>query len=276
MSCQPAYTNSQGCVVTPACAGSAYQPGYTVNQPIFDWNAGADSITELTGDAHTVFQMPTPVSGVIIGFKTSRLSTTVPSLITHGFYFFNSVGTPYAQIVESGQVIGSAFSYTSADNFEVRRASGQVTYWHNSALIYTSSALSIDAIIVNTCLFASGDQAPSLGGAALAASFSVSGATTSTPVFTDTSTGTNIAWRAWTFTTYPNSAYWIYDPSTVGGNVPTPFQGIWNGSSTPIACPLATMYTRFSPASTNNTVMLTITDTDGNTSSASQTFTTLG
>jgi len=277
MTCQLPYTDGRGCLVTPSCAGTSYQPAKLINQPILDWNAGADSITEVSGNAHAQWNQPAGVFGVIIGFKRAGQSVTLPSLITHGFYYTSVAGVAYAQIVESGQLVGSAFTYASSDTFELDRDNGQVTYTYNGTLLYTSQVLSFDTIVVNACLYGSGDQAPSLGGGALAASFTVSNPTSSTVTLTDTSTGANIAWRSWAFSSMPLSYQWIYaDIENSSGTVFAPFQVNANVSGSVINSPEAITYVSFTSPTSNNTVTLTVTDTLGNTSTASQTFSTLG
>lgn len=277
MSCQAPYTNGSGCLVTPACAGTSYQPAKLINQPILDWNAGADSITEVSGNAHAQWNQPIGVFGVIIGFKRAGQAVTMPSLITHGFYYTSVAGISYAQIVESGVLVGSSFAYAGADTFAIDRNNGQVTYTYNGQVIHTSRVLSYDTIVVNACMYGSGDQAPSLGGGALAASFTVTNPTSSTVTLSDTSTGTNIAWRSWTFSSMPLSYQYIYaDITSSSGTVFTPFQVSANVSGSVINSPEVVTYVSFTSPTSNNTVTLTVTDTLGNTSTASQTFATLG
>lgn len=282
MSCQPAYTNAQGCVVTPACPGSTYAPGYSINQPILQWNSGANSVTEITGNASLSFSQPVGQTGVTIGYKTSRLLATVPNLITHGFYFTSLAGVSYAQIVERGQTIGAAFVYAGTDTFMINRANGVVTYVWNGTLLYTSTQLSFDTILTNACMYASGDEAPSPGGGVLAASMSITNNSPSAGwvACADTSAGTNISYRSWSFSSLPTNPFdyqWIYLAISGGSGQMSAFQksGTTTGLSV-INTQQSILYVFFTSVTTSVTIGLTVTDTLGNTSTTSQFFASLG
>lgn len=151
------YIDGDGCIVWPACPAIAHVPAQIVQQAVLGWNAGANSITELTGDLHTVFTMPI-VAGVVIGLRSGRARNTMPELIEHGFYFNSVAGTGLVHVVERGLAATGTIIRGASDTFEIRRVGGRVTYRRNGALLYTSAALSTGAKVVNACLYASGDN----------------------------------------------------------------------------------------------------------------------
>ncbi|CAM5593312.1 hypothetical protein [Rhodanobacter lindaniclasticus] len=153
--CDP-YRDANGCIVWPACPAVAYEPARIEQQAVLGWNAGANSITELGGDLHTVFTMPA-VSGVVIGLRSGRTRQTTPDLIEHGLYFNALGGMNLVHVVERGLGATSIVVRNPADTFEIRRVGGRVTYWRNGALLHASTARSTGAKVVNACLYASGD-----------------------------------------------------------------------------------------------------------------------
>lgn len=154
--CAP-YKDADGCIVWPACPAVAYEPARIEQQAVLGWNAGANSITELAGDLHTVFTMPA-VAGLVIGLRSGRARQTTPDLIEHGLYFNALAGTHLVHVVERGLGATSSIVRALADTFEIRRVAGRVTYWRNGALLYASTAVSTGAKVVNACLYASGDS----------------------------------------------------------------------------------------------------------------------
>jgi len=49
-------------------------------------------------------------------------------------------------------------AYDFSDAFELRRVNGLVTYLKNDAAVYTSTVPSLGSKVVNSCLYASGDN----------------------------------------------------------------------------------------------------------------------
>ena len=156
------YYDSEGCLVCPEQQGSPYVPARIEHQVVFGWNAGANSITMLDGDMRAVLDMPLGVLGVIIGLKGGRKQQTVPALVEHGWYFQRKGGLDLVQPIERGVVIGAPITGRSAvTTFEIRRAGEKVTYHMGGALMHTSETASVGTKVVNACLYASGDGAPS-------------------------------------------------------------------------------------------------------------------
>lgn len=159
--CQAPYIDSAGCMVTPACPGQPYIPATVTQQPVLGWNAGANSVAVLDGDLHAVFAMPAGTVGAVVGLKAGRARPTVPDLVTHGLFFQSLAGVDMVQVVESGAPQGAAAMRNATDTFELRRVAGVVTYWQNGTLLRTSMRPSAGVVLVNACLYASGDEVPS-------------------------------------------------------------------------------------------------------------------
>ncbi|MGC1549372.1 MAG: hypothetical protein WA777_12655 [Rhodanobacter sp.] len=149
--------DASGCLVCPEVPAVTPVPPHYKTEVVLGWNAGANSITQLDGDLHTVFSMPVGVTGVVVGLKSSRLNQTVPDALNYGFFFQSAAGLGIAQVTERGVPMIASQSYVDTDQFEVRRSAGVVTYWQNNTLLYTSKVMSFGPMVVNSCLFASGD-----------------------------------------------------------------------------------------------------------------------
>lgn len=158
--CQPPYFDSDGCFVTPACSGIDPVAAYIETKAILGWNAGANSIMQLDGDVHAVFGMPQGTVGVIVGFKGARSRQTIPDLVTHGMYFQSLAGVDMVQVIERGQPKTTLQPRSALDTFEIRRAFGKVTYWQSGTMIYESVQPSVGPVLVNACIYASGDDVP--------------------------------------------------------------------------------------------------------------------
>lgn len=122
------------------------------------WNAGANSVEMLAGDVQTVFTIPAQALGIVIGFKQSREFQTTPALITHGIYFTNLGGFDYWYVSESMTRRTTPLRRNAADEFRIRRIHDVVRYYCNGLLVYTSAIPSVGPVLVNACLFATGDQ----------------------------------------------------------------------------------------------------------------------
>lgn len=156
------YYDDAGCLVCPEQEAQAYVPARVERQAVLGWNAGANSIADHDDDLHMVTDMPMGVLGAIIGLKASRAKQTVPSLIEHGWYFQVAGGVDVAQPIESGVPVGSPITGRTASTlFEVRRVGTQITYLMDGSVVHTSLVPSNGDRVVNCCLYASGDGAPS-------------------------------------------------------------------------------------------------------------------
>lgn len=153
------YYDEDGCLVTPECPAVEEVPAHMDLSPIVGWTAGANSNARVDGDASLRFLMPAGVVGAMIGFRHDPGQQTRPSLIEHGFYF-QRAGADYVQVIELGVTKTTLRPRHTGDLFEVRRVGGVVTYWQNGSLVYQSAQPSVGRILVNTCLYTSGDSVP--------------------------------------------------------------------------------------------------------------------
>jgi hypothetical protein len=154
------YYDAQGCLICPEQDASPYVPAVIRQVPVLGWNAGANSITQLAGDLHCVFSMPLGTTAVVIGLKSTRQRQTLPDLIENGWYFQSLAGTDMAQVVERGQVKTALSERVLNDTFEIRRSGGNVSYLKNGNVVYRSAVPSDGTMVVNTCMYASGDAVP--------------------------------------------------------------------------------------------------------------------
>src|SRR5574337_160690 len=77
------YVDADGCGIYPYCPAVAYQPPRIDHTPNIGWNAGANSITELNGNFHTVFSLAGNESGVILGLRSGRVNPVNTGLVEH-------------------------------------------------------------------------------------------------------------------------------------------------------------------------------------------------
>ncbi|GAA0721253.1 hypothetical protein [Dokdonella soli] len=151
-------TDINHCIVCPPLpAIPEVLPTYT-NIPNAGWNAGANSIAMLDGDLYTQFGLPTECAGIVIGFKAFRAWATVPTLVAFGLYLSNAGGHQYVNVIENGVNMTAPVLCASSDVFTIGRYGGVVGYKRNSTLLYQSSVTSAGPLIVNACLYASGDE----------------------------------------------------------------------------------------------------------------------
>lgn len=149
------------CLTCPEIDPVSALPATHVTTPNLGWNAGANSVTALAGDVHTVFGVPESENGVMVGLRraSDARPPVAPAFITHGLYFFNTRGA-YVIPIENGVQQGSPVAYAVDDIFEVRRVGGRVSYYQNTTLLRQSTLPSTGAVRVMTCLYAAGDNVP--------------------------------------------------------------------------------------------------------------------
>lgn len=161
------YFDGAGCLVCPEEPARAYVPARIDHRAVVGWDAGGNTITVVDGNLHAVLPagtVPTGLAGAVIGLKSERSRQTVPDLIEHGWFFQSLAGHDMAQVVERGSQKTAPAVRASTDVFELRRQKGQVTYWKNNTLVYTSMAQSSGVKLLNCCLYASGDAIGSSDG----------------------------------------------------------------------------------------------------------------
>lgn len=117
------------------------------------WTASALSLVGITGAGSAFFHAGGAVVGAVAGFNASEEGAGFVG-IDHGIRFASGS----AFVLEAGVDKLAIGTYTESDEFEVRRAARTVTYHRNGALLYTSEAKSVGAVLLDVSLFAAGDH----------------------------------------------------------------------------------------------------------------------
>lgn len=144
----------------PAVAGVPAVPSRTEVHIDYAWNAGANSIDEIEGDAVLTFDIGR-VTGAVLGLTTSAEAVPARERISHGIYFYQSAGGAMRwAIMEGGRQRTAGEAYTETDVWQIRRAGGMVTYLRNDIEVYRSLEQSIGPVRAASTLYASGDRAP--------------------------------------------------------------------------------------------------------------------
>lgn len=138
----------------PGSAPTAAIPGAPA-QVIIDyrpgWTATAASSTVLDGDGALSFSIP-DVEGVIIGLAAGAVGVDLAQ-INWALRF----GPDDFHVMESGALVGAGRIYTAGDTFSIKRLDGEIGYYQNDALIYTSASFSDADLLVNAGLYYGGD-----------------------------------------------------------------------------------------------------------------------
>lgn len=121
------------------------------------WNAGARSIKRVEGDAELTVEPFDNVTGASVGFSAG---TDVTSLIeqTHAFLFTLTPLGGSAAIYERSVLKQTLGAYVEGDLFKIRRVEGEVTYWKNGTLVYTSLTQSTGPAYLAAALYLGGDR----------------------------------------------------------------------------------------------------------------------
>lgn len=147
-----------GCINCPEIPFVPATPPHVEFSTLAGWNAGANSLSILGGDVHTIYQITSATGGVVCGFKYTRERNTIPELINYGFYFQQVAGLLFASVVELGHTKVPAAEVDNDAHFEIRRVGDQVLYLVDGMLLYRSQTPSVGALLVNACLYISGDS----------------------------------------------------------------------------------------------------------------------
>jgi hypothetical protein len=125
------------------------------------WNAGANSIDELSGDVEVQMDMPR-VIGVCVGFVATRALPTDPNRVLYGLRFgLSETGASVMHVSEQGQRRTADAAYAPSDVFRIRRVGGSVSYLRNGEVIYASLRPSAEPVLmVGAALFGFGDAIP--------------------------------------------------------------------------------------------------------------------
>ena len=154
----PCTTDVNGCITCSAVPSTPAVPATYTDSPVVGWNAGANSILVLDGDLYTTFGLPTRVTGIVLGFKSVRTFQSEPTLVQFGLYLSNIGGNQYVNVSEYGVQLTAPLLCAATDSFTIRRIAGVITYLRNSTILYTSLVPSAGPLLVNACLYSSGDE----------------------------------------------------------------------------------------------------------------------
>ena len=160
MSGSDCFIDASGCMVCPATDGAPATPTRVITSANLGWNAGANSILKLDGDVHMVEAITAVPVDTYLGFKYARANQTQPYRLAYAFRIYK-LGTQASYELWEGtaQRVG-ANPYVLGTPLEIVRASGQVTYFVNGSLVYSSAVPSKGPLLVNACLFSAGDTLP--------------------------------------------------------------------------------------------------------------------
>jgi hypothetical protein len=115
-------------------------------------NSGAFSKQSLSGDGYA--EMPVEVVGTARAFGLSQKDTGQSYDTIEFAIFVGADQTLY--IYESGAPLGLKGTYSAGDVVRVGVESGQVKYWKNGGLLYTSTAKPVFPLFVDAALFDNG------------------------------------------------------------------------------------------------------------------------
>lgn len=152
----------QNCAYYPPRPGVPAVPSRY--DPVGDriWNAGANSVDELSGDVEVQMDMP-KVLGVCVGFVATRaIPATNPDRVLYGFRFgLSETGAAVMHVSEQGQQRTAPAAYDPTDIFRIRRIGLNVSYLRNGEVIYASSRPCVEpTLMVGAALFGFGDSIP--------------------------------------------------------------------------------------------------------------------
>jgi len=154
------YFDANGCYVCPELAAVTAAPATTTTDPQLGWNAGGNTVKELSGDVHVVEAFDVAPVGIVFGLRATRQLPAEVALIAHGLYVHSVAGNAFVAVYEAGRQRGDAVSYVLGTSLEIRRVGATVTYWNDGVPLARSPARVLGPVIVNACFYAAGDTAP--------------------------------------------------------------------------------------------------------------------
>ncbi len=144
------------CYFCPAVPAQATIPPVIGEGLNLGWNASAFSITRLSGDCYTAFNISLG-AGIAIGLSNQRTATD-PSTLEHGLLFQNINGFQLLQVIERGVPIGLPQPADPAARYRIERDRARVRFFMGSELIADRLAVTAASLVVVACLYAVGDE----------------------------------------------------------------------------------------------------------------------
>lgn len=155
--CTVEIIGGETCVVCPGRPAVEAQPGRTIVDNMYGWNASARSLLRRNGDLYTQFTIPDESVGVACGLAREHANNS-PATIDFGFYCYKQSGLKYWLVQERGVAKTSPVAHVSADVFRIDRYRGTVRYYVNNELVHASAVSSIGELMIVSCLYAAGDR----------------------------------------------------------------------------------------------------------------------
>ena len=159
LNAQTAMVGGQLCVVIPPVPEKPRVPSTYEEVATFQWDAGAYSYIEESGDCEITITEQSAVVGAVVGFVQTTENVEDYTRISHGFYFSTgATGAPIARVVEFGRAITTPTAYNTATEFRIQRAGNQVTYIIDGEKIYSSRVPLAGPVRAGCSLFGTGDS----------------------------------------------------------------------------------------------------------------------
>lgn len=120
------------------------------------WNTGARSRHSIAGDGRATFCARASIVGAICGLNGHEDPVIYNGAsIKFGFYFTRGI----AKVMELGVFKSASFPYTDDSVFRISREGGQVTYWMDDVLRFTSGVDdSAEDLWLQASLYSGGDE----------------------------------------------------------------------------------------------------------------------
>lgn len=157
----PAAPKAGTCTTYPAVAGVPGVPAKVTPLPGNNWDAGANSVTELDGDVRLAFVQPHAV-GAVVGLTNTRDAVGSYTRMSHAFYFHYTLGgRAVYQAMEHGEAVTHEAPHDAASEFAIERANNAVSYYVDGQLLHRSTLPSEGTVLAGCALYSSGDRVPS-------------------------------------------------------------------------------------------------------------------
>lgn len=137
----------------PATPGVLGQPGGTVTDLKFGWNASAVSKQTASGNVRFNVSVDPSSLGIVVGLNNQNEGSSYQE-IEFGLYFTQAKALVY----ENGAQKTSVQTVSITDVFSIVRSGGVVTYLKNDVLFYTSGHSSFGPVFIDSSLYSGGDQ----------------------------------------------------------------------------------------------------------------------
>lgn len=154
--CYPVTVNGNTCVQCDEVFGVVGVPTQTMIEPVYGWNASARSAATQAGDCYVEFDVPYS-TGVIIGFASEYVDAN-PIQVQHGFYCFESSGSHWYAVIESGALLTQPEKRENKQQlFRIERVNKYIRYYVDNVLVHSQPFEQSRIVMVLACMYASND-----------------------------------------------------------------------------------------------------------------------